>query len=139
MKDICANQLLRKLSSWRASVARSSAGIWLSVLLAVLCSARATASAPYPQITIINDAEGSMMLVDGKPFMINGMNWDYFPIGTNHSYSLWSQPDDVIREALDKDMSLLRDMGVDMRTPAPVNDALSLFGELIDELSALLG
>jgi len=26
-----------------------------------------------------------------------------------------------------------------MRTPAPVNDALSLFGELIDELSALLG
>lgn len=53
-----------------------------------------------------------MMLVDGKPFMIIGMNWDYFPIGTNHSYSLWSQPDDVIREALDKDMSLLRDMGV---------------------------
>ena len=36
-------------------------------------------------------------------------------------------------------VSLLRDMGVDMRTPAPVNDALSLFGELIDELSELLG
>ena len=36
-------------------------------------------------------------------------------------------------------VELLRDMGVDMRTSAPVNDALSLFGELIDELSALLG
>ena len=36
-------------------------------------------------------------------------------------------------------VELLRAMGVDMRTPAPVNDALSLFGELIDELSALLG
>ena len=36
-------------------------------------------------------------------------------------------------------VELLRDMGVDMRTPAPVNDALSLFGELIDELSELLG
>ena len=35
-------------------------------------------------------------------------------------------------------VELLRDMGVDMRTPAPVNDALSLFGELIDELSSLL-
>ena len=35
-------------------------------------------------------------------------------------------------------VELLRDMGVDMRTSAPVNDALSLFGELIDELSALL-
>ena len=30
-------------------------------------------------------------------------------------------------------------MGVDMRTPAPVNEALSLIGELIDELRALLG
>ena len=36
-------------------------------------------------------------------------------------------------------VELLRDMGVDMRTSAPVNDALSLFGELIDELSELLG
>ena len=35
-------------------------------------------------------------------------------------------------------VELLRDMGVDMRTPAPINDALSLFGELIDELSELL-
>ena len=35
-------------------------------------------------------------------------------------------------------VELLRDMGVDMRTSAPVNDALSLFGELVDELSALL-
>ncbi len=29
-------------------------------------------------------------------------------------------------------------MGVDMRTAAPINDALSLFGELIDELDELL-
>ena len=36
-------------------------------------------------------------------------------------------------------VELLRDMGVDMRTPAPVNAALSLFGELIAELRELLG
>ena len=35
-------------------------------------------------------------------------------------------------------VELLRDMGVDMRTAAPINDALALFGELIDELSGLL-
>ncbi len=35
-------------------------------------------------------------------------------------------------------VELLRDMGVDMRTAAPINDALSLFGELIDELDGLL-
>ncbi|GAB4398220.1 MAG: hypothetical protein OHK0053_16420 [Microscillaceae bacterium] len=40
------------------------------------------------------------------------MNWDYFPIGTNFSYSLWNQPDDVIRAALDYEMPLLKNMGV---------------------------
>jgi len=44
--------------------------------------------------------------------MINGMNWDYFPIGTTVSYSLWNQPDDIIRAALDEEMSLLKNMGV---------------------------
>ena len=44
--------------------------------------------------------------------MINGMNWDYFPIGTNFSYSLWNQSDDVIKAALDAEMGLLQNMGV---------------------------
>ena len=44
--------------------------------------------------------------------MVNGMNWDYFPIGTNYSYSLWAQSDDIIKAALDRDMPLLKNMGV---------------------------
>jgi hypothetical protein len=40
------------------------------------------------------------------------MNWDYFPIGTNYSYSLWNQSDDFIRQALDDEMGLLQNMGV---------------------------
>lgn len=35
-------------------------------------------------------------------------------------------------------ISLLKIAGVDMSTPTPVNDALQLFGELIDEMEALL-
>ncbi len=35
-------------------------------------------------------------------------------------------------------VSLLKIAGVDMSTPQPVNDALALFGQLIDELSQLL-
>ena len=35
-------------------------------------------------------------------------------------------------------VSLLKIAGVDMSTPKPVNDALSLFGDLIDELTELL-
>ena len=63
-------------------------------------------------VIVVNDADGSRLVVNGKPLMVNGMNWDYFPIGTNYSYSLWTQPDDVIEAALDIDMPLLRNMGV---------------------------
>ena len=101
MRYISPYQLCKKLCSWTAGSLRPSASAWLSAIILAMSSLGAAASAPYPQITIVNDDEGSMMLVDGKPFMINGMNWDYFPIGTNYSYSLWTQPDNVIREALD--------------------------------------
>ena len=56
--------------------------------------------------------DGWRLLVDGKPFMVNGMNWDYFPIGTNYMYSLWNEPDDFIKRALDYEMSLLQNMGI---------------------------
>jgi hypothetical protein len=64
------------------------------------------------QVQLIKNEQGHKLVVDGKDFMVNGMNWDYFPIGTNYSYSLWSQSDDIIKAALDSEMSLLRNMGV---------------------------
>ena len=56
--------------------------------------------------------DGMTLLVDGEPFMINGMNWDYVPIGTNYSYDFWSNSDDFIKSALDAEMGLLKNMGV---------------------------
>jgi hypothetical protein len=50
--------------------------------------------------------------INRKPFFIKGMNWDYYPIGTNYTYSLWSQPDRLIKAALDYEMQLLKNMGV---------------------------
>lgn len=64
------------------------------------------------KISVVNDEEGMKLEVNGKDFMVNGMNWDYFPIGTNFNYSLWKQPDDVIKAALDTEMGLLKNMGV---------------------------
>ena len=64
------------------------------------------------QVTVVKNSYGMKLTVDGGDFMVNGMNWDYFPIGTNFSYSLWNQPDDIIRAALDAEMSLLKNMGV---------------------------
>lgn len=56
--------------------------------------------------------QGLQLMVNGKEFMINGMNWDYFPVGTNYNFSLWQQSDDIIRAALDEEMPLLKSMGV---------------------------
>jgi len=64
------------------------------------------------KVVIENSDSGMKLKVGGKDFMINGMNWDYFPIGTNYSYSLWNQSDDFIRQALDDEMGLLQNMGV---------------------------
>jgi len=64
------------------------------------------------RVSIQNDNTGMTLLVNNEPFMINGMNWDYFPRGTNFTYSLWNQSDDIIKAALDEEMSLLKNMGV---------------------------
>ncbi|MFN5168494.1 MAG: glycoside hydrolase family 2 TIM barrel-domain containing protein [Cyclobacteriaceae bacterium] len=64
------------------------------------------------RVAVVQDGQGMKLQVDGRDFMVNGMNWDYFPVGTNFNYSLWKQPDDVIQAALDAEMSLLRNMGV---------------------------
>lgn len=70
------------------------------------------AYAQTQNVTINSTDNGHQLIVDGKPFIINGMNWDYIPIGTNYSYSLWNQSDDVIMAALDAEMKLLKNMGV---------------------------
>ncbi|HMQ60175.1 MAG TPA: glycoside hydrolase family 2 TIM barrel-domain containing protein [Flavilitoribacter sp.] len=72
----------------------------------------ASVFAQTDQVTVVNDRAGMKLTVNGTDFMINGMNWDYFPIGTNFSYSLWKQPDDIIKAALDTEMSMLKNMGV---------------------------
>ena len=71
-----------------------------------------TLFAQADKVTVVNNDEGMKLVVNGEDFMINGMNWDYFPIGTNYNYSLWKQSDDVIKAALDAEMGLLKNMGV---------------------------
>lgn len=64
------------------------------------------------KIEVDKSADGWTLLVDGEPLIVNGMNWDYFPRGTNYSYSLWNQPPEFIKKALDYEMGLLKNMGV---------------------------
>ncbi|HLA54645.1 MAG TPA: hypothetical protein VK623_00970, partial [Flavobacterium sp.] len=64
------------------------------------------------KVVVVNGSDGAKLIVNGKDFIVNGMNWDYYPVGTNYTYSLWTQSDDFIKQALDEEMSLLKNMGV---------------------------
>lgn len=66
------------------------------------------------RIAIVDDAQGSRLTIDGKVLFVNGMNWDYTPIGTNYAYNLWDQPEEMIRKALDNEMTMLKKMGVNV-------------------------
>ncbi|WP_179008945.1 glycoside hydrolase family 2 TIM barrel-domain containing protein [Winogradskyella forsetii] len=66
------------------------------------------------KVSVVNNGDGMKLVVNGEDLMINGMNWDYVPIGTNYAYSLWDQSDDIIKAALDAEMGLLKNMGVNV-------------------------
>ncbi|WNH14020.1 glycoside hydrolase family 2 TIM barrel-domain containing protein [Thalassobellus suaedae] len=74
-----------------------------------------TAFAQSNKVSVVSNEEGMKLVVNGKDFMINGMNWDYIPIGTNTvNANFWKKSDDVIKAALDTEMSLLKNMNVNV-------------------------
>ena len=64
------------------------------------------------KVAIVKDYSGMRLQVNGVDFMVNGMNWDYFPIGKNYDFNIWSQSEKFIKKALDDEMMLLKNMGV---------------------------
>lgn len=86
--------------------------VLLLLLVTGLFGAVGCVAEPKDGIVVEQSADGWRLLVDGKPFMVNGMNWDSYPIGTNYEYVLWQQPDSLIRTVLDQQMGLLQAAGV---------------------------
>ncbi len=67
------------------------------------------------KVSVETNDSGTKLVVNGKDFMMNGMNWDYIPIGTNTvNANFWKKSDDVIKSGLDAEMGLLRNMGVNV-------------------------
>ena len=91
------------------------------LLPALLAGAAPRAQAQANEVVLVEDESGWKLQVDGEDFMVFGMNWGYIPVGENYRYSLWDQSDEFIVEALDAEMSMLRDMGV---------NAIRLFSEI---------
>jgi Glycosyl hydrolases family 2, TIM barrel domain len=82
------------------------------IFLLTLFSCTFLSFAQADKVQIDKNNDGLKLKVNGQDFIVNGMNWDYSPIGTNFNYSLWKQKDDVILKALDDEMGLLKNMGV---------------------------
>ncbi len=84
----------------------------LSFLL-FLCTL--TAFSQADKVSVVTDDSGMRLVVNGEDFMMNGMNWDYIPIGTNTvDANFWKKSDAVIKAGLDNEMSLLKNMGVNV-------------------------
>lgn len=67
------------------------------------------------KVALVQTQNGTKLQVNGEDFMINGMNWDYIPIGTNTvNARFWEKSDDIIKAGLDTEMSLLKNMGVNV-------------------------
>jgi hypothetical protein len=81
-----------------------------ALVLAALLALGGTAAAT--EVTVVHDDRGDKLSVDGADFLVRGINWGYSPIGWNYSYDLWAQSDDFIEKVLDRDMELLRAMGI---------------------------
>ena len=65
------------------------------------------------KISIVSDTSGKKLVVNGKEFIVNGINWDYVPIGNGIlDKGIWNQSDDIIKAALDSEMALFKNMGV---------------------------
>ncbi|WP_400074923.1 glycoside hydrolase family 2 TIM barrel-domain containing protein [Winogradskyella sp. R77965] len=65
------------------------------------------------KVSVLKNNEGMKLVVNGKDFIVNGVNWDYVPIGTTITDAgVWGKSDDVIKAALDGEMPLLKNMGV---------------------------
>lgn len=85
-------------------------------VIAALCFMHANFNVIARQDTIElrSHKDQHVLVVNGSTFFIKGMNWDYYPPGTNYSYSLWNQPEATIIAALDYEMGLLKNMGVNV-------------------------
>lgn len=95
--------------SERDKLIRSSATALANGLILILGLALVNCTSGHvAHVKIDSDSTGHKLTVDGTDYFVKGMNWDYYPIGTNYKFILWEQPDDFIIAVLEDEMSALK-------------------------------
>lgn len=87
-------------------------GLAFSLIVMIGLGITQCTSGHVAAVKVVSDSSGHKLTVDGNDYFVNGMNWDYYPIGTNYKFILWEQPDAFILKVLDQEMSALNAMGV---------------------------
>jgi hypothetical protein len=93
-------------------MALGATALMLFTMLGSPPPAQAAGSDRVEQVSVLKDARGMKLQVDGRDFMVFGMNWGYMPIGENYSYDFWGKPDAFIESVLATEMPMLQNMGV---------------------------
>lgn len=84
-----------------------------ALFFALILSAHRSSLAQSVPVFVKESDDGFVLVVDGKNFMVKGMNWDYIPIGSNPvNANFWKKSDALIRTGLDAEMALLKAMNV---------------------------
>ncbi|WP_460054334.1 hypothetical protein [Spirochaeta dissipatitropha] len=84
----------------------------LSVMLLLVGGGSVAAQSRGTHSAIERSANGYRLMVDSAPFEVKGVVWSYTPIGENYTYDLWSEPESIIRENIDRDAALMKEIGV---------------------------
>jgi hypothetical protein len=82
------------------------------LFICLMVTLLACGTAPANIVDVRENKAGWVLMADGQPFMVNGMNWDYYPIGTNYEYSIWEEAPEFIRAVLTYEMGHLKNIGV---------------------------
>ncbi|MGJ8726477.1 MAG: glycoside hydrolase family 2 TIM barrel-domain containing protein [Roseibacillus sp.] len=71
----------------------------------------AVASLAQGRTELQNTPSGWQMTVDGEPFYVKGFTWSHTPVGMKYDYNLFAEEEPVIKAALKRDLTLIRDAG----------------------------
>ncbi|NQT61985.1 MAG: hypothetical protein HQ556_03410 [Candidatus Marinimicrobia bacterium] len=99
-------------SEYNKATHPSTKGLALSLIFMLGLTLSNCTSDQVAFVKVVSDSSGHKLTVDDADFFVHGMNWDYYPIGTNYKYILWDQPDDFIKSVLKEEMIALQAMRV---------------------------
>ena len=87
----------------------------VSGMLAAICLFILTSAVQAQQVDIVTtykDANGWKLQVNGNDFYVKGVVWGYAPPGTTYTYSLWNQPEDIIKTVVDKEFRMMQQANI---------------------------